>query len=49
MDDLCVNCGHPVRVDDLGVLVHRNGKQGAPQMCLDGSGRIACLPQGGAG
>lgn len=47
MDDLCVNCGYAVVVDDLGVLVHRAGKLGAPQMCPDGSGRIACLPQAG--
>lgn len=47
MDDLCIHCGHPAEVDDFGVLVHRDGKLGAPQMCLDGSGHIACLYQAG--
>ncbi|QBQ71265.1 hypothetical protein SEA_DAEGAL_68 [Mycobacterium phage Daegal] len=47
MDEVCVHCGHPVINDGLGVLVHRDGKRGAPQMCPTGIGRVACLPQGG--
>lgn len=47
MDDQCIHCGHPAVVDDLGILVHADGAIGSPQMCLDGSRRLACLAQVG--
>ncbi|AHY84249.1 hypothetical protein SEA_AMYMECH_65 [Mycobacterium phage Amymech] len=48
MDEVCVHCGRPVHVVRTpwggAALVHR--ASGADS-CLDGSGRMACLPQGG--